>query len=373
MNSSTATTAAATPAGQFDLAVCIGRFQVFHHGQLALIRQALALAPRCVVVLGSAHQARSPRNPFTWHERAEVIRLALPEADRHRIHFAPVRDFYNGPRWARAVQALVDAQLASVADAAHPTPRVVLVGHFKDATSTYLNDFPAWALHAAPRQYGELHASDLRRAYFTSLPCDMEGTLAALVEHIPPSTAQFLRAFARLPTFARMAHEWQQLEKEKALWAGAPYPPVFVTVDALVRCADRVLLIQRGRSPGQGLWALPGGFIDVRETTYQSILRELQEETGLHLLPGDMAHALRATRLFDHPDRSQRGRVITHAHYFDLGKRPPPEVQAADDAADARWVPITELATMEDQFHDDHFHILDFFLGLTAESGEACA
>ena len=112
MNSSTATTAAATPAGQFDLAVCIGRFQVFHHGQLALIRQALALAPRCVVVLGSAHQARSPRNPFTWHERAEVIRLALPEADRHRIHFAPVRDFYNGPRWARAVQAMVDAQLA---------------------------------------------------------------------------------------------------------------------------------------------------------------------------------------------------------------------------------------------------------------------
>lgn len=365
MNSSTATTAAATPAGQFDLAVCIGRFQVFHHGQLALIRQALALAPRCVVVLGSAHQARSPRNPFTWHERAEVIRLAMPEADRHRIHFAPVRDFYNGPRWARAVQALVDAQLTSPAATPHPTPRVVLVGHFKDATSTYLNDFPAWALHAVPRQYGELHASDLRRAYFTSPPCDMEGTLAALVEHTPPATVQFLRAWAQLPVFAQVAQEWRQLEHEKALWASAPYPPVLVTVDALVRCANRVLLIQRGRSPGLGLWALPGGFIDVRETTWQSTLRELQEETGLHLLPADMAHALRATHLFDHPDRSQRGRVITHAHYFDLTDRHPPEVQAADDAAAARWVPITELAAMEDQFHDDHFHILDHFLGLT--------
>lgn len=140
---------------------------MFHHGQLALIRQALALAPRCVVVLGSAHQARSPRNPFTWHERAEVIRLALPEADRHRIHFAPVRDFYNGPRWARAVEPGRCAAGQPLPACGLPTPRVVLVGHFKDATSTYLNDFPAWALHAAPRQYGELHASDLRRAYFT--------------------------------------------------------------------------------------------------------------------------------------------------------------------------------------------------------------
>ena len=50
---------------------------------------------------------------------------------------------------------------------------------------------------------------------------------------------------------------------------------------AFLRRYDRVLLIQRGRSPGLGLWALPGGFIDVRETTYQSTLRELQEETGL--------------------------------------------------------------------------------------------
>jgi bifunctional NMN adenylyltransferase/nudix hydrolase len=174
-----------------------------------------------------------------------------------------------------------------------------------------------------------------------------------------------LRAWAQLPVFAQVAQEWRQLEHEKALWASAPYPPVLVTVDALVRCANRVLLIQRGRSPGLGLWALPGGFIDVRETTWQSTLRELREETGLHLLPADMAHALRATHLFDHPDRSQRGRVITHAHYFDLTDRHPPEVQAADDAAAARWVPITELAAMEDQFHDDHFHILDHFLGLT--------
>jgi len=69
--------------------------------------------------------------------------------------------------------------------------------------------------------------------------------------------------------------------------------------------------------------------------------------------------------VFDHPDRSLRGRVITHAHYFDLGSRRLPEVAGGDDAADARWVPIPQLRAMEDQFHDDHFHVLDAFLELT--------
>jgi bifunctional NMN adenylyltransferase/nudix hydrolase len=69
--------------------------------------------------------------------------------------------------------------------------------------------------------------------------------------------------------------------------------------------------------------------------------------------------------VFDHPDRSQRGRVITHAHYFDLGDRKLPEIAGGDDAEDARWVPLAGLAALEDQFHDDHFHILDSFFGLT--------
>ena len=78
-----------------------------------------------------------------------------------------------------------------------------------------------------------------------------------------------------------------------------------------------------------------------------------------------MKHALKAVQVFDHPDRSLRGRVITHAHYFDLGSRNPPEVHAADDAATAEWLPIEQLAGMEEQFFDDHFHMLDHFFSLT--------
>ena len=345
---------------KFTGAVCIGRFQGLHHGQLAVIRRALLLAPRVVIVIGSAFQARTPKNPFTWQERVEMIRLALSNDEAERVGFVPVRDYFDGRRWVAAVRQGVRAQLGDL-----PAGQTVLVGHRKDATSEYLSDFPGWLLDDVGSQ-GDMHSSTLRDAFFGAAGQPLEPALAALVSQAPPSTLGFLRAWAQLPCYRELAAEWASLRSERALWARAPYPPVFVTVDALIECAGHVLLIVRGRAPGKGLYALPGGFLEQRETVYQSALRELQEETGLHLLPGDIAHALKGVRVFDHPDRSQRGRVITHAHHFDLGARRLPEVSGSDDALSAAWVPIGELAAMEDRFHDDHFHILDSFLGLTA-------
>lgn len=338
---------------RFDIAVCIGRFQLFHNGQLALVLRALEIAARCVVVLGSARQARSAKNPFTWEERAGMIRLALSPADRERVRFVAMRDCYDTARWEAAVRA-------GVAEACGDAPATIaLVGHHKDATSDYLHAFAGWKLVDVGRQ-GELHAQALRAALFGA--GTVEAGLAALASAVPPSTVQFLRAWSQLPWFEDARQEWRQVEAARARWAGAPYPPVFVTVDAVVRMGGHVLLVRRGQAPGRGLLALPGGFLEPRETVYQSALRELEEETGFRLLASDMQAALQAVRVFDHPDRSQRGRVITHAHYFAFGGDRRPEVAGADDASEAMWMPIAELADLEEQFHEDHFHILDAFL-----------
>ena len=156
------------------------------------------------------------------------------------------------------------------------------------------------------------------------------------------------------------------LRAYRASWAGAPYPPVFVTVDALLRCQGRVLLIRRGHAPGKGLWALPGGFVEPNDTLWQSCLRELEEETHCTLPEERLRAALRGQQVFDHPQRSLRGRVITQAYFIDLGNDTLPEVRGGDDAAHAEWVAQDLLGGMEDQFHDDHWHILDRFLGLLA-------
>ena len=355
---------------KFDVAVYVGRFQPFHNGHLALLQRALALAPLCVVVIGSANQARTPKNPFTWAERAEMIGQALEPNDRARVRVRPVRDHSDQARGVAAVRTGVAGLVAT--EGKRPRRRVVLVGHFKDATSEYLRGFPGWAVESVAR-VAAADGTQLRNALFSGAALSLEPTLqatlapplAAFTGQVPQTTLDFLRAWVRLPCFERLAHEWRMLNEYHASWARAPYPPVFVTVDAVVRCAGHVLLIRRAHAPGVGLLAVPGGFIEQRETAYQSCLRELKEETRLRVPDETLRQCLKANAVFDHPDRSLRGRTITHAFYFDLGERELPEVQADDDAQSVQWLPVEHVLAAEDQFHDDHFHMLDHFLGLT--------
>lgn len=350
-----------TPNTPVKAAVYIGRFQPFHCGHAALLQEALKIAPQCIVVLGSAFQARSPRNPFTWQERAEMIRQSLSESQRERVQFLPLRDYYDNEKWTQAVRQGVERLI----NAPTLAGEIALVGHFKDATSAYLRNFPGWRLVSVERQH-PVDATAVRDVYFGADREDLDMALSALIDHIPLSTKVLLKAWSTLPSYAPLKEEWAMLQKYRKDWSAAPYPPVFVTVDAIIRCQDQILLIQRGQHPGKGLYAVPGGFLEQRETVYQSALRELQEETHLSLLPDSMKHALKEVAVFDHPDRSQRGRTITHAHYFDLGDRELPEVRAGDDAGQVKWIPIQELSSMEDRFMDDHFHMLDHFLHLTS-------
>ncbi|MBT2321336.1 NUDIX domain-containing protein [Variovorax paradoxus] len=344
------------PAATHQLAVLIGRFQPFHNGHQVLLRKALDAAPRVAVVIGSAFQARSPKNPFSWQERAEMIRLSLAEADRQRVLVVPMRDHFDEERWFAELRQAIDAAL-SARDA--PSSPTVLIGHVKDATRDYLHGFEGWTLQAAERVH-TAGANAVRDAIFGNA----KDTPQTLARAVPASTLAYLREWMAGPLFAPLAHEWELLRQHDESWSVAPYPVVLVTVDCVVKCRDRVLLIRRGHAPGKGLTAVPGGFLEPRETTLQSALRELEEETHLDLPPAALLACLASTEVFDRPDRSQRGRTITHGHFFDLGDRALPNVRADDDAAAAEWVPVGELCAREEQFLDDHFQMLDHFLGL---------
>jgi len=128
------------------------------------------------------------------------------------------------------------------------------------------------------------------------------------------------------------------------------------------KAADHVLLIRRGGDIGHGLWALPGGFVEPNETFYAAAVRELEEETGFNTLASTLCAALQGSRVFDHPLRSPRGRIITNAFYFNLGNIRLPEIRGADDAMEAKWVPLAALPDMEEQLFEDHARILETFL-----------
>src|SRR6218665_1473260 len=117
----------------------MGRFQPVPTGRRLWLQRAVASARQVIGVLGSAWQARSPKNPFTLQEREAMLRAVLPEADQARVQLLPVRDYYNQAVWVQAVHRAVAPFTAGGA-------RIGLVGHFKDATSSYLSAFPGWEL-----------------------------------------------------------------------------------------------------------------------------------------------------------------------------------------------------------------------------------
>ncbi|MBP5359975.1 MAG: NUDIX hydrolase [Bacteroidaceae bacterium] len=116
------------------------------------------------------------------------------------------------------------------------------------------------------------------------------------------------------------------------------YPRPAVTADCIVITREpvpRVLLIERGNPPFKGCWALPGGFMEMDETTEECAVRELEEETGLKV---DTIHLVGA---YSKLGRDPRGRTVTTA-YLAIAD----EATAAtgqDDAAKAQWFPIDAL------------------------------
>lgn len=138
-----------------------------------------------------------------------------------------------------------------------------------------------------------------------------------------------------------------------------PAGPV-IGVGALVQKDGRVLLIQRGRFPGVGQWAIPGGKQRFGETLQQAAEREVLEETGVVIEAGaaiycfeamfDAAGAEWPATKPDENDASETGRSGTPdetgpenrpAHHYvvvDLAATYiSGEARAGDDATEARW------------------------------------
>ncbi len=131
------------------------------------------------------------------------------------------------------------------------------------------------------------------------------------------------------------------------------YPRPMVTVDAVVfterEGRREVLLIERGRAPCAGCWALPGGFVDIEEPLAAAAARELAEETGVTGVDLVQFHT------FGRPDRDPRGRTISvaYAGVVDWRKHAP---RGGDDASKAQWFSLDQLPPLA----FDHGEILEY-------------
>lgn len=125
------------------------------------------------------------------------------------------------------------------------------------------------------------------------------------------------------------------------------YPRPAVTADCVVITNEpiaKVLLIQRGENPFKDSWALPGGFMEIDETLDQCAIRELKEETGLQLTDCYQIGT------YSGVSRDPRTRVITTAYLFIIPESV--KVEGHDDAAAAKWFPITDIPHLAFDHYD---------------------
>lgn len=344
---------------QNQVTTYIGRFSLFHLGQSEVLLRALKGSEVVVLLIGSSHQARNIKNPFTYEERREVIRdwfssevlLAARQGRRiGKLVVLPLQDYpYNDQKWIREVQAQV-VGVRNENNIPDSWPNI-LTGANRDESTWYLKVF------------GDFFKTDFVGE--TSVGFDLSSTVLrndlfsggnAWEYKTPEATQLFLDGFVRTSEFTTLKAEYEFIKKYRKSWEAAPYAPTFVTVDACVIQSGHVLLVTRDEQPGKGLLALPGGFVEQTEKLVDAAVRELKEETSIQLSDAQLYGSIHDKEIFDHPNRSLRGRTITTCFLFKLrdGFALPKVKPQKGEVSKVKFYPIAEVQDKPWLWFEDH-------------------
>lgn len=349
---------------KYQLAVFVGRMAPLHDAHLKNIKIAASVAERVLVILGSANATRDEKNPFTNDQRRDMLELATADIEVP-VHIEFMNDMPSNDLWAGSIMACAQKY-------EHPQRafKVALVGHKKDESSFYLDLFPTWDfIETGVTKFGddEMAATKIRSLMFENEFEGAKDMMSPLVWNYVNTQYIGTDLFKAIQEeyFFHIAYA-AKLNR---------YPINSVTVDAVVICEGHVLLIRRKHVPGKGKKALPGGFLNLNETIEDGMLRELDEETKLHVPVRTLRKSITDRMVFDNPNRSLRGRIITHAHTIRIDKNHDgslPRVYGADDADKAYWEPIANIMSPENaaDFFEDHHNIIMTMIGRAAKQNQ---
>lgn len=370
---------------KYEIAIVVGRFQPYHNTHHKLVQHALTLGKKVLILLGSASKSADIKNPFTAREREAMIRGCFGEETQSRLVFKGIRDYpYKENVWITQIQNIVkneQEKMITLPEGRSAEHNILLgkittclVGFFKDESSYYLKSFPQWKFeefNGNTREGKMINATDIRALYleFSNRTDKKVKRWIEIEELVPLEVSKFLSDFYDTAKYRDLVKEYNytQKYKEDTQYKKAAFKPIFVTTDTLVTARGHVLLVKRGHNPGIGKLALPGGFLEQDLTVKANAIKELGEETNIRVPNIILESSIKNQYVFDHPNRSLRGRTITHAFHIELNPKMEdglPNVKGGDDATEALWMSISEVMESEDKFFEDHHHIIRYFLGL---------
>lgn len=320
----------------FDTGIFIGRFQPLHQGHIHSLSIAASQCKKLLILIGSANQVQSIKNPFTLDQRKSMIRNKLRAAGITNYTMVGLNDHpYNDSAWINEVK-IIAASIGLENSIQLP----VLFGHMKEGND-YLKWFPDWKFR------------DIESAHIINATMIREQLFAEDSPIIDKNVRD----------------DWKFYQREKELFKDYPFPETlsFNCGDAVATCLGKILLIQRKFAPGADCWALPGGFKNRDETFLDCAIRELQEETNIRVPEKVLRGSIVNTELFDSPKRSFGIPRNTLAVHFNIAPNPDgslPRANGADDAAACHWFDI-DYAINEMSLYDDHKGIISKMLGIT--------
>jgi bifunctional NMN adenylyltransferase/nudix hydrolase len=277
-----------------------------------------------------------------------------------RLHMYPIEDVpYNDTQWVKQVYETINhAVLTATNDnrnfwaSGWNDIHVGLIGCKKDETSYYLDMFPRLRSENVPAVDPEemLSSTDIRKVFFGQASADQIDRST-----VPLPTLRFLHAFSKTERFKTLVEEYRWHEKYRE--NVKQFPRIEHTVDSVVIQSGYILLVTRKDTPGKGMLAMPGGFLNPKERLLDGAIRELREETKLKVPEPVLRGSLVTSATYDDPNRSERGRLITNAYLFRLNPSfDLPKVKGSDDAAKAEWVALSDLNPLD--FFEDHYYII---------------
>ena len=372
--------------------VYIGRFQPFHKGHKAIVDLTVKMmkpGDTFTVIIGSADQQETERNPLSASQRKEMLSIEL---EGYPVTISTINDSpYNYDLWIECLCAKMlgfksathDDFLEKQEDFIKGFSNICIVGmenveEYMDRIIKYYTYAPTehFDLGISSHVFSELdtqtsvHGSSIR----TLVCSEDEGHLENFYSVIKGLVDEKVLAYLKTVNFPLIVYNAYIKGINYAASTGCKYNSCFMTVDNIVfdKFLDQVLLIKR---KDNGKFAIPGGFAEPYMNMKDNALRELEEETDItaKMLKDAFVKIdeLEPT-LIDAPYRDPRSShkcnfvsaVYVWQSKVDALKNFIPYIKAGDDAVDTVWLSKEECEDLPAwRFHADHKKIICKLLG----------